>query len=230
MTEAVTGEPTPRDHNLRLRAIYDQITPPSASLEMDPSIIYALEVLFKKAAEGRKRGKPMTRRISESDLYTTESKEAVKKERHERMQSPELDRLSNELRELLYVHSGLTPGAVEVAMIQFITDYAGGRRVEDPIRNATTVRFSQYLLLDMGNPDGEGIFSTDREKVREIEREIWGAYLDWVEIGFAFDEEDLLLQWKADFKERYGDVPYPNLEPKPKKEWFPKSEDIPRGV
>ena len=213
MTERSRGEPTPRDYNRQLRAVYDRIKPPIAHLEMDPAMLYAMSALTARILNGEVT-KPQARRISTEDMFTKGSQEAVERERQERLASPELIGLEQEVSQLLYVHSSLTASAVEVAILQFMDDYADGRRMEDPIDSASEVRFSQYLILDMGEPGGEGVFSSDVDKVREIERTLYGAYLDWVEIGFNFDEDDLLKSWKEAFREKYGEVPFPNLEPK----------------
>lgn len=222
MTERENSEPTPREHNLKLRAIYDQIQPNEFELEMDPVILFAFTTLIEKGLRGDFKQNPQVRHVSEKDLFTTNSKNNALNEINRKLQSVEFVNSEKEVSQLLHIHSGLTTPACKAAIDQYAQDFAKGRRLWDHIPNATTVRFSQYLILDMGNPDGEGIFSKDTNKVRDIERELYGAFMDYVEIGFLSEEVDFLKSWKEAFKEKYSEVPYPNLESKPKTEWFPK--------
>lgn len=213
MTEKQLREPTPGEYNQQLRSIYDKIAPPEVTLEVSPAISFALFTLTDKALNGEITT-PQARHISKADIFTKASQDGVKKQREERLSSPELEHLKDGVMQLLRIHSSLTAPACDVVVLQFIRDFIDGRRLEDPISHSAEVRFSQYMILGMGDPDGEGIFSQDLDKVKEIERTIYGTFMDWVEIGLYHDEEDHLLSWKKAFKKKYGEVPFPNLEPK----------------
>ncbi len=218
MTEAKIGEPSPRDLNRELRNIYDAIPFDSYDLELNPDFLSGFDLMIKAVGNGDLPG-GQERHISIDDIYTAQSISSKEEQYLERVESEEFLALQSKLEGLL-AQTSITRQARAVIGFQFEDDYVDGQRVGDLIGNATTVRFPSALLLDLKDPQGEGIFSKDSDKVKEIERELYGCFLDWAEIGsaggnpVATAELQILHDWRLAFWEKYGESPYPNLEPK----------------
>lgn len=218
MTEASTGEPTPAELNRELRNVYDTIPQGSYELEINSDFLTAIDLLTRAISNGDLPG-GQERHVGVRDVYTAGSISASEAQYLERVESEEFLALQAKLEGLL-TQSSVSRQAKVVIGFQFEDDYVDGRRVGDPVESATAVRFLSTILLDAGNPASEGIFSKDANKVKEIERELYGSYLDWAEIGdavgnrVATSELHILHDWRVAFREAYGESPYPNLEPK----------------
>lgn len=217
MTEAKNGEPTPRDLNHELIKLYDMIPHGSYDLEINPDFLTGLNLLI-RAVQSGDLPSGQERHIGAKEAYTVQSISARDAQYLDRIESEEFLALEARLEGLL-AQSSITPQAKTVIGFQFEDDYADGRRAGDPSR-ITEVRFPSLMLLDIRDPESEGIFSHDVAKAMDLERELYGSYLDWAEIGsaegnrVATAELRILHDWRVAFREKYGESPYPNLEPR----------------
>lgn len=217
MTEANKGEPTPKDLNHELKKLYDMIPHDSYDLEINPDFLTKLNLLI-RAVQSGDLPSGQERHVSAEEAYTIQSISGREAQYLDRVESEEFLSLKARLEGLL-TQSSISYQAKIVIGFQFEDDYVDGRRAGDP-SGITEVRFPSFILLDTKNPESEGIFSHDVVKVKDLERELYGNYLDWAEIGsaggnrVATAELRILHDWRVAFRERYGEPPYPNLEPR----------------
>jgi len=219
---------TPFDHNDRLRRIYGLIQPFPSSAEIQPRS-GALDQLFRDPQPQEEGEGPRT--VFLSNIWDQESVRRNHEEKQKRLRSAAFRILNTQLIHLLRNHGHLTQPGNLVVISQFAADFANGQRPYDDLHGVTAERFGSKFLLEYpadyihrrGQYETpvqrtEGIFSPDINHVKEIEREIYGQYMDWCEIGgFAermemVHELPLLKRWNLAFKEQYHEAPYPNLE------------------
>jgi|GEM_PF-5364705 len=227
--EQARGELTPFDHNDRLRRIYGMIQPlpPSAIIQMKPD---ALDPILRlPTIPLQEEESPRT--VFLSNIWDEDSIRRNHVEKDKRSHSASLRMLKSQLISELRDYGHMTQPANFVVVSQFEDDFKNGQRPFDDLHGFGGERIGSYFLLeypadyipkrgkyDEPLPRREGVFSADAQHVKAIERELYGQYLDWCEIG-GFEEKiqmvhemPLLKRWNLAYKEKYKEAPYPNLE------------------